>query len=136
MWRLPLKRFITNGSELPDWASPISHAVVVDNICYLSGQLSLSKEGKYMAGTAREEAARAFDNLFAAIRAADFNVEDLVFVDIAFVDLADADDVNALYIELFPEGRRPARTIYQAAALPYGGRIKVMGVAIRERTTG
>ena len=47
--------------------------------------------------------------------------------------LADAPEVNALYVELFPEGRRPARTMYQAAALPFGGRVKVMGVAIKER---
>jgi len=56
----------------------------------------------------------------------------ITFIDIAFVDLADLPDVNALYAELFPEGLRPARTIYQAAALPFGGRVKVMGVAVRE----
>ena len=38
-------------------------------------------------------------------------------MDIAFIDLVDVSEVNALYAELFPEGRRPARTIYQAAAL-------------------
>jgi enamine deaminase RidA (YjgF/YER057c/UK114 family) len=131
-----MRRFITSGDGLPDWTSPISHAVVVDNICYLSGQLSLSKDGKYVAGSAREEAQRAFANLFAAVRAADFAVDDLVFVDVAFVDLADAAEVNALCIELFPEGRRPARTMYQAAALPFGGRVKVMGVAVKERGAG
>jgi len=57
----------------------------------------------------------------------------LTFVDIAFIDLNELGEVNDLYAELFPEGQRPARTIYQAAALPYGGRVKVMGVAIKER---
>jgi enamine deaminase RidA (YjgF/YER057c/UK114 family) len=131
-----MRRFITGGVGLPDWSSPISHAVVVDNLCYLSGQLSLAKDGTYVAGTAREEAERAFANLFAAVREAGFAVADLVFVDIAFVDLADAPGVNALYAELFPEGRRPARTLYQAAALPFGGKVKVMGVAVRERSDG
>ena len=128
-----MRRFISSGDGLPEWSSPISHAVVVDNICYLSGQLSLDRDGKYVPGTAREEAERAFTNLFAAVRAAEFAVDELVFVDIAFVDLADAPEVNRLYAELFPAGRRPARTMYQAAALPFGGRVKVMGVAIRER---
>lgn len=129
-----MKLYVTQGPGLPKWESPISHAVVVDNICYLSGQLSISESGVYLAGSAREEAERAFDNLFAAIRAAGFSVADLAFVDIAFVDLADATDVNELYRELFPENRRPARTIYQAAALPFGGRVKVAGVALRERS--
>jgi 2-iminobutanoate/2-iminopropanoate deaminase len=55
-----------------------------------------------------------------------------VYVDIAFVDLADVPAVNAVYAALFPEARRPARTIYQAAALPYGGRVKVQAVAVRD----
>ena len=127
-----MRTYVTEGEGLPTSASPISHAVVVDNVCYLSGQLSVSAAGEYMPGTALEEAQRAFDNLFCAMRAAGFAIEDVTFIDIAFADLADLPKVNQLFAKLFPEGRRPARTIYQAAALPYGGRVKVMGVAIRE----
>jgi 2-iminobutanoate/2-iminopropanoate deaminase len=129
-----MRMFVTGGAGLPKWTSPISHAVVVNNICYLSGQLSIDESGKYVPGTAREEAARAFGNLFAAVRSAGFSVNDIVFVDIAFVDLNDVGQVNDLYAELFPESKRPARTIYQAAALPFGGKIKVMGVAIKDAT--
>lgn len=127
-----MRTYVTEGEGLPTSASPISHAVVVDNVCYLSGQLSVSAAGEYMPGTALEEAQRAFENLFCAMRAAGFAIEDVTFIDIAFADLADLPKVNQLFAKLFPEGRRPARTIYQAAALPYGGRVKVMGVAIRE----
>jgi enamine deaminase RidA (YjgF/YER057c/UK114 family) len=127
-----MRRFVTQGEGLPQWSSPISHAVVVNNICYLSGQLSIDESGNYVPGTAREEAVRAFNNLFAAVRAAGFSIGDIVFIDIAFVDLADVGQVNALYAELFPELKRPARTIYQAAALPFGGKVKVMGVAIKD----
>jgi enamine deaminase RidA (YjgF/YER057c/UK114 family) len=45
---------------------------------------------------------------------------------------ARAKQVNEVYAKLFPEGQRPARTVYQAAGLPYGGRVKVMGVAIKD----
>ena len=127
-----MRKYVTEGEGLPTSASPISHAVVVDNVCYLSGQLSVSAAGEYMPGTALEEAQRAFDILFCAMRAAGFAIEDVTFIDIAFADLEDLPKVNQLFAKLFPEGRRPARTIYQAAALPYGGRVKVMGVAIRE----
>lgn len=127
-----MRKYVTEGEGLPRSASPIGHAVVVDNVCYLSGQLSVSAAGEYMPGTALEEAQRAFDNLFCAMRAAGFAIEDVTFIDIAFADLGDLPQVNRLFARLFPEGMRPARTIYQAAALPYGGRVKVMGVAIRE----
>ena len=66
--------------------------------------------------------------------AAGFAIGDITFIDIAFVDLDDLPQVNELFSKLFPEGQRPARTVYQAAALPYGGRVKVMGVAIRDAT--
>lgn len=127
-----MRKYVTEGQGLPAWASPISHAVVVNNVCYLSGQLSVSESGAYLPGTPREEAERAFANLFAAVRAAGFCVEDLAFIDIAFLDLSDIAEINGLFGELFPEGRRPARTVYQAAALPYGARIKVCGVAARD----
>ena len=128
-----MRKFVTDGDGLPKWSAPISHAVVVDRMCYLSGQLSIDESGAYVPGTATEEARRAFGNLFAILRAAEFSVSDLAFVDIAFVDLADAPEVNQHFAELFAAGVRPARTIYQAAALPFGGRIKVAGLATKER---
>jgi 2-iminobutanoate/2-iminopropanoate deaminase len=126
-------RFIVSGPALPPAPSPISQAVVAGDHCYVSGQLAVDADGVFRAGTAREEAALAFDNVFAALRAAGFGRHEIVYVDLAFLDLTDVAEVNALYAELFPAERRPARTIYQAAALPYGGRVKVQAVAVRER---
>lgn len=123
-------RYILSAPALPPSPSPISHAVVAGDHCYISGQLATDASGAFRAGTAREEAERAFRNLFAALEAAGFTREDLVYIDIAFTDLDDLADVNRVCAELFREGRRPARTVYQAAALPFGGRIKVQGVAV------
>lgn len=122
---------MTSAPGLADPASPISHAVVAGAHCYVSGQLSVGVDGTFIAGTAAEEAARAFENVFAALRGAGFEPADIVYVDIAFLDLADLPAVNAVFAGLFAEGRRPARTVYQAAALPYGGRVKVQVVAVR-----
>lgn len=125
-------RYITSGRGLPAASSPISQAVVAGDHCYISGQLATDASGVFRPGHVRDEAQLAFLNVFAAAEAAGFSREDLVYVDIAFLDLADLPEVNALYAELFPEGKRPARTVYQVAALPYGGRIKVQAVAIRQ----
>ena len=128
-----MKTYITTGEGLPAWSSPISHAVVVNDTCYLSGQLAVNEAGLLVPGTPAEEARRAFGNLFAALRAAGFERDDLVFIDIAFTDLAQLPEVNGVFAALFPVDRRPARTVYQAAALPFGGQVKVTGVAIRDR---
>ena len=126
-------RYITSAPDLPAPRAPISHAVVAGDHCSVSGQLATDAHGVFHSGTAREEAEQAFRNVFAALAAAGFSRDDLVFVEVAFIDLGDLPEVNSLYAELFDEDKRPARTVFQAAALPYGGRIKVQGVAVRAR---
>ncbi|WDZ81715.1 RidA family protein (plasmid) [Ensifer adhaerens] len=116
---------------VPPSPSPISNAVVVGNQCWISGQLSVGDDGAYVPGSTMEEAKRAFAHVFRIAEAAGFSAADIVYVDLAFIDLADVKDINRLYAELFPEGQRPARTIYQAAKLPFGGRIKVQAIAAR-----
>jgi 2-iminobutanoate/2-iminopropanoate deaminase len=125
------KRYIVEVEGVPPSPSPISNAVVVGNQCWISGQLSVGPDGAYLPGTAREEAERAFTHLFRIAEAAGFERSDIVYVDLAFIDLADVKEVNALFAELFPAGRRPARTVYQAAKLPFGGKVKVQAVAAR-----
>ena len=125
-------RYIVSGADLPAAPSPISQAVVAGDHCYVSGQLAVDSSGSFRPGPVRDEASLAFRNVFAALNAAGFSKDDIVYVDLAFIDLADLGAVNSLYGELFPEGRRPARTVYQAAALPYSGKVKVQAVAIRQ----
>ncbi|MEM6643724.1 MAG: RidA family protein [Bacteroidota bacterium] len=88
------KLYITEGQGLPKWTNPISHAVVVNNMCFVSGQLSVSADGEYVSGTALEEGMLAFSNFFSALKAAEFDKEDIVFVDIAFDDLKDLPEIN------------------------------------------
>lgn len=126
-------RYIISAPDLPAAPSPISQAVVAGDHCYVSGQLATDSAGVFRSASTRAEAELAFRNLFAALAAAGFSRDDLVYIDLAFIDLHDITDINTLFAELFPEGRRPARTVYQAAALPYGGKIKVQGVAVRQR---
>lgn len=128
---MPNKKFITEGEGLPQWSNPISHAVVANNMCFISGQLSVDRSGNYVMGTIEQEAEIAFGNLFSAAKAAGFSPADIVYVDIAFADLADLAAVNELYMALFEEGKRPARTVYQAAALPFGGKVKIQATAVK-----
>ncbi|MBC8086056.1 MAG: RidA family protein [Phycisphaerae bacterium] len=126
------RQFIVSAPGLAQPPSPISQAVVAGNQCWVSGQLSVAEDGTFIPGSATEESARAFGNVFAALTAAGFSAGDIVFIDIAFIDLADVRQVNDVMAALFTAGRLPARTIHQAAALPYGGRVKVQAVAVRD----
>jgi len=126
------KKYIQHGDGLPKWSNPISHAVVANNMCFVSGQLSVNSKGEFVPGSILEEAKRSFANFFSVIKHAGFSKEDIVFVDIAFNDLKEVPIVDQLYCEYFDENKRPARTIYQVEALPFGGKIKIMGTAVKE----
>lgn len=128
-----MRKFITTGEGLPAWNAPISHAVVVDNLCFVSGQLSVNDDGAYLPGTAKDEATLAFRNVFAALRHADFSPAEVCFVQIDLTDLADLPQVNEVFASLFEAGRRPARTVAQAAGLPYGAKVKIVVTAAKER---
>ncbi len=125
------RRFLTTVEGVPASPSPISNAVVVGGTCWISGQLSVAEDGRYRPGTAFEEAERAFELVFRIAEAAGFGCGDIVYVDLAFQNLDDLAEVNRLYGALFAEGRRPARTVYQAARLPFGAKVKVQAVAAR-----
>lgn len=125
------RSFVVDVDGVPPSPSPISNAVVVGNTCWISGQLSMGPSG-YIPGTAREEAEIAFGHIFRIAQEAGFKRADIVYVDLAFSDLDDLQEVNDLYATLFEKGRRPARTVYQAARLPFGGKIKVQAIAARE----
>ncbi len=61
---------------------------------------------------------------------AGFSKDDIVYVDLAFSNLDDIGEVNEVYGRLFPINR-PARTIYEAAKLPFGAKVKVQAVAMK-----
>ncbi|CAN1574577.1 TdcF Putative translation initiation inhibitor, yjgF family [Flavobacteriaceae bacterium] len=126
------KKYIIKGEGLPSWTNPISHGVVANNMCFVSGQLSVNLEGQYVSGTALKEAEMAFENFFSVLKNAGFKKEDTVFIDIAFIDLENLTEINQLFISLFPENKRPARTVYEVNKLPFGGKIKIAGTAVRD----
>ncbi|MEO7976774.1 RidA family protein [Flavobacterium sp.] len=126
------KKYITKGDGLPNWENPISHAVVANNMCFVSGQLSVNSEGKYVCETALKEGELAFKNFFSVIENAGFKKEDIVFIDIAFDNLENLPEINQLYSSLFLVDKRPARTIYEVQKLPFGAKIKIAGTAVKD----
>ncbi|WP_299691771.1 RidA family protein [uncultured Tateyamaria sp.] len=128
------KTYITDVEGVPPSPSPISNAVVVDNTCHISGQLAVYEDG-YRAGTAEAEAHRAFDLVCAVAQAAGFAPDDIVYVDIAFIDIdRDLAAVNAVCRARFAQF--PARTVYQAAKLPFGAKVKIQAIAMRAAPVG
>lgn len=128
---LPAKRYITSGAAVPPSRAQISHAVVVNNTCYVGGQLSVGASGSYQRGDIKQEAKQAFNNLFAVLRAAGFAQDDIVYLELAFDNLGDLPVVSELYNQMFREESRPCRIVNEVSGLPYDALFRVNGVAVK-----
>ena len=124
------KKYIVDVPGVPSSPSPISNAVVSGDTCHISGQLAVYDDG-YHQDTAKREALRAFELVFLIAKEAGFTKRDIVYVDIAFANLdRDIAAVNEVYAALFEDW--PARTIYEAKKLPFGAKVKVQAIAMRD----
>lgn len=132
---MSIKKNSVEGAGLLNWSIPISHAVVVNNWCLTSRKSAVNSKGNYEEATIHRETDLAFSIFFAALMNGGIDDEDVISVDVALDDLKNLSEVNAIFMELFPEDKRPARTICQAEELTFGGKIKIIGTAVKDIIT-
>lgn len=102
---------------------PISLAIVAKGrLLFVSGQGPLDQDGRLVPGTFREEAERTLRNLRVVVEAAGGRLAQTVKANVYLADMADFAELNAIWVDHFPEPR-PARTTVQSN-LP-GFRIEV-----------
>ncbi|HYW29291.1 MAG TPA: RidA family protein [Gaiellales bacterium] len=112
-----------------DALGPYSPAIVAEGrFVYVSGQGAI-RAGRYEGGSVADETRLAIENLFRILEAAGCTPADVVRCGVYLTDMAWFDQMNAAYMELFPEPR-PARTTIGVASLPGGIRVEIDCVAV------
>jgi 2-iminobutanoate/2-iminopropanoate deaminase len=115
----------------PKAVGPYSQAVIAGNMFFASGQLGLDPAtGKIVDGGAKEQAQQALKNVKALLEAAGLGFKNVVQVQIFLADLADFAQVNEVYKTFFSDPY-PARSTFQVAGLPLGGKVEIQTVAIK-----
>ena len=111
--------------------SPYSQAIQTGNTLYLSGQLGIDPvAGKLVEGGVTAQAEQALKNVQAILTAAGFAVSEIVQVQVFLTNIADFSAVNGVYKEFFKEPY-PARAAFSVAALPAGGSVEILAVAVK-----
>ena len=114
----------------PQAIGTYSQAVRAGDTVYLSGQIPLDPATKELvSGDIQAEIRRVFENLKAVAEAAGGSLSQAVKVNIYLTDLAHFAKVNEIMATYF-KAPYPARSTYQVAALPRGGRIEVEAIAV------
>src|SRR5256885_7950372 len=111
---------------------PFSDGVVAGNPLYVAGQEGTDDSNKLVAGGIGPETAAALDNIQKVLKAAGFELKDVVSVTVYLADIHEFPDMNKVYKSVMPDPK-PARATIQAAALVNSARIEISAIAVKQK---
>ena len=111
---------------------PFSDGVLAGNTLYIAGQEGTDDAGKLAAGGIAAETKAALDNIDKVLKAAGFEMKDVVSVTVFLADIHDFAEMNKVYKGVLPDPK-PARATIQAAALVNDARIEISAIAVKQK---
>lgn len=127
-----MTRRAISTSAAPPAAGPYSQAIATDDLVFCAGQLGTDPATGELADGIEAQAERALRNLAAVLDAAGCTLADVVKTTCFLADIDDFSAFNAVYAT-FMSDPAPARSTFQVAALPKGGRVEIEAIAVRPR---
>jgi len=111
---------------------PFSDGVVAGNTVYIAGQEGSDESDKLVAGGIGPETSAALGNIQKVLKAAGFELKDVVSVTVYLADIHEFPDMNKVYKSFMPDPK-PARATIQAAALVNNARIEISAIAVKQK---
>jgi 2-iminobutanoate/2-iminopropanoate deaminase len=111
---------------------PFSDGIVAGNTLYIAGQEGADESDKLVAGGIGPETAAALENIQKVLKAAGFELKDVVSVTVYLADIHEFPDMNKVYRSVMPDPK-PARATIQAAALVNNARIEISAIAVKQK---
>jgi 2-iminobutanoate/2-iminopropanoate deaminase len=111
---------------------PFSDGIIAGNTLYVAGQEGTDEQSKLVAGGITAETKAALDNIQKVIKAAGFDLKDIVSVTVYLADIKEFGDMNKVYREFMPDPK-PARATIQAVALVNNARIEISAIAVKQK---
>jgi 2-iminobutanoate/2-iminopropanoate deaminase len=127
-----MTRRAISTSAAPPAGGPYSQAIATDDFVFCAGQLGTDPATGELADGVEAQAERALRNLEAVLDAAGCTLADVVKTTCFLADINDFNAFNAVYTR-FMTDPAPARSTFQVAALPKGGRVEIEAIAVRSR---
>jgi len=116
----------------PQRGLPFSDGVVAGKTLYIAGQEGTDASDKLVAGGIGPETSAALENIQKVLKAAGFELKDVVSVTVYLADIHEFPDMNKIYKSVMPDPK-PARATIQAAALVNNARIEISAIAVKGR---
>jgi 2-iminobutanoate/2-iminopropanoate deaminase len=116
----------------PTRGLPFSDGVIAGNTLYIAGQEGTDESNKLAAGGIAAETKAALDNIEKVVKAAGFEMKDIVSVTVYLADIHDFPEMNKVYRTVMPDPK-PARATIQAAALVNDARVEIAAIAVKQK---
>ena len=111
---------------------PFSDGIVAGNTLYIAGTEGSDASDKLVAGGIGPETTAALENIQKVLKAAGFELKDVVSVTVYLADIHEFPDMNKVYKSVIPDPK-PARATIQAAALVNNARIEISAIAVKQK---
>lgn len=135
---MTMARRLISAEGAPRPVGPYSHAVVVGETVYCSGQLGIDPATNELVGMdVCAQTDRALLNVSEVLSAAGSDLSDVVKATVYLVDMADFSKMNEVYSRHLGSVR-PARSAVAVRELPKGAKVEIEVIAQvgRSRRTG
>jgi 2-iminobutanoate/2-iminopropanoate deaminase len=116
----------------PTRGLPFSDGIIAGNTLYIAGQEGTDESNKLVAGGIAAETKAALDNIAKVVKAAGFEMKDVVSVTVYLADIHDFPEMNKVYKTVIPDPK-PARATIQAAALVNDARVEIAAIAVKQK---
>ena len=111
---------------------PFSDGIVAGNTIYVAGQEGTDEADKLVAGGIGPETKAALDKIAKVLKAAGYEMKDVVSVTVYLADIHDFPEMNKVYKTVLPDPK-PARATIQAAALVNDARVEIAAIAVKQK---
>jgi 2-iminobutanoate/2-iminopropanoate deaminase len=111
---------------------PFSDGIVAGNTLYVAGQEGTDDSSELVAGGIGPETTAALGNIEKVLKAAGFELKDVVSVTVYLADIHEFSDMNKIYKSVMPDPK-PARATIQAVALVNNARIEISAIAVKQK---
>jgi len=111
---------------------PFSDGIIAGNTLYIAGQEGSDESGKLAAGGIGPETKAALDNIAKVLKAAGYELKDIVSVTVYLSDIRDFAEMNMVYKSVLPDPK-PARATIQAVALVNDAKIEISAIAVKQK---
>ena len=120
------------AKNAPPATGPFSHAISANGLIFTSGQIYLTKEGKLLEGSLKDQVHQIMKNLSSVLEAAGASFENVVKTTIYVTDMSVYGDINEVYGSYFNDPY-PAREVVCVKALPLAATVEISLVAASQK---